>query len=181
VPVFVLSKSESGVHIESTRPVFRRGVRLDRPTARRLRDQVYIMLSSLGLESGEIASLSPLCPRQIRNIVNRASELTTDEALRGLATACALKGDHRRWRRHVRDAVCLFLVSLGMDVEDAAQVLKFHACEANVRQRIGGVPPEIASAVSGGAWRALQAIKPDLDRERARRAEARKGSVEDRL
>jgi hypothetical protein len=175
MPLFELGE-KSGVYVESTHEVFRRGVRLNRPTVRRIQDQYYIVLATLGMDSREISQLEPVCPRQCRNLVARDGEMSTDAALRRLATECALR-DGEHWSRRVRDAVIAFLVSLGMDPEDTAAIIRFHRNPVNVRQRIVGVPPGIASKVSAAAWRVRREIKPTLDGERAKREAAREPRI----
>jgi hypothetical protein len=58
-----------GVHLESTRPVFKRGVRLDIQTCRRLRDIMICQLSALGCDPEDLAVVfsQNLGSRQVRN------------------------------------------------------------------------------------------------------------------
>jgi hypothetical protein len=123
MPLFALN-DQSGRYLESTHEVFRRGVRLNRPTAKRIQDQLYVVLATFGMDSREVSQIEPVCARQVRNIVARIGEMTTHEAMARLAIECAVKGDH--WTRRVRDAVIAFLVWLGMGVEDVTRVIRSH-------------------------------------------------------
>jgi hypothetical protein len=172
MPLFELN-DRAGVHLEADRPVFRRGHRLDRPTVRRLHDVASALLMSMGMTSVEIAKLRPVTPRQLRNVLARDGRRDEDEAIRALAVAVALQYGER-WLVGVRDGLAHLLLSLGMDVEDAAAVLKLHRHPVCIRQRIGGIPPAIASRISLAAWNALQTVRPTLDAERARTEEAAK-------
>jgi hypothetical protein len=167
MPLFERSADKSGVHVEAIHEVFKRGVRLDRDVVVRLQGQLYTVLATLGMDSTEISRVPTACSRQIRNVLYRDGETSSDEAMRRLALECALRGEH--WTRRVRDAACGLLVAIGMDVEDVASVLRVHKRPVLVRQRIASLHPKVVSQASAGAWRVRREIEPLIPAERARR------------
>jgi hypothetical protein len=168
MPLFERPADKSGVYVESTRAIFVRGRRLGVGTVRRLQDVVVALLAGMGMTSVEIAKLRPIVARQVRNINQRDGRCSEDEALRWIAMAVSLRHGPR-WLWEVRDGVVALLLALGMDVEDAAAVMRIPRTAGAIRPMIHRLPSPIASRVSLAAFNAIQEVKPLLDAERARR------------
>lgn len=66
--MFIRNYDEAGVYVESHRPVFKRGRRIDETTARRLRDLLILFLYRLPMVPGDIARVMslPLSERMVR-------------------------------------------------------------------------------------------------------------------
>jgi hypothetical protein len=76
MPTFEKARSpEEGAYREATRPVFRRGKRLDEVTVRRVRDIMIVALHGLGCDSEDVGSVFGITGRQVRNRVDQVREV----------------------------------------------------------------------------------------------------------
>jgi hypothetical protein len=119
VPNFIL-KTLVGQYIEAARTVFKRGERLDDRTRRRMRGVLMGLMTGMGMNSLEIASMTGGCARQCRNVLRASGHPESHVALQSMALAAvARKGD---WVRRVRNGLIAMMADLGAHPDDIALV-----------------------------------------------------------
>ena len=96
MPNFVTNAGEE-VYVSPSRPVFRRGQRLDEPTVRRIRDIWCAMLSSLGCDSSDISKIisSGVTDRQVRNRVHKNMPLDFRRSIEDIAVEIIASAQRR--------------------------------------------------------------------------------------
>ena len=96
MPNFVTNAGEE-VYVSPSRPVFRRGQRLDGDQIRRLRDLWFMQLCALGCDSEDIARTVQACvsSRQVRNRVDRHIPLDFKKAMQEIADIILSKATPR--------------------------------------------------------------------------------------
>jgi hypothetical protein len=106
VPNFVTNAGEE-VYVAPSRPVFRRGKRLDEPTVRRIRDILMSLLASLGCDSEDIARVtaSTITSRQVRNRVHKDMPVDFRDALENIAIEVIASAHKRVAARPARSRV----------------------------------------------------------------------------
>src|SRR3954466_4757168 len=113
----------------------------------------------MGLESGDIAAIEPISPRQMRNILTAKEHPSSNEALAQVAVAATVC--HGVWIKQIRDGLIAFLAYEGMDPEDIATALeRIGRHVISVRARPSDLDRMVLSRSSLAGSRTLESIPP---------------------